>query len=309
MTERQNGFVLVDNPSQYTYLGRKRISHLIGKPIGCIDPSEVVTFATACMALYRGRPLDISKSAYAELERKFTPERPMSPRVCQELNQAFFQAADLISGLEMTASSYGAYAPSYVTALERQKERWRAQEYRSLLIGCLTKDTAMEYIATTTQVFPQSEPYIVDLEGSETREAPGFILANGLSLPFGDNFISSIQTNYLLHMLERGDAAHRKLPVEQLLEECYRVLSPNGELIMCEGNLPILMGYDCSLAEGLKFLKKLIRRQKFLDITISRTLEFENRQEMVRHFRSSHGAIDEKVFESPRTFLITATKK
>jgi len=307
MTERLNGFVSVRTPKQYADLGCTRIAHILRKPLAVVDPNEVLDLAHAQIALKKGDLPEIGIHELRRLNEKYRPPNGVDKRTAEEISQIFFQASELIDGRSATSNSYGLYAPSYENALLSQKESWdESQEYRSLLVGALTSETAMEYTATVKNIFPQAKTHIIDIEGRETISAPGFIFGSGMELPFPNASFGSIHTNYLLNMIEGGDETDIQ-KIEQLLQESSRVLTKKGMLIMCEGKLNAVL--KSNFAIGKKWeLAHLLKRYGFEQISIKKGLKFENRQAMMGHFHSSHGEDNRNVVADKKTFYITAVK-
>lgn len=81
-------------------------------------------------------------------------------------------------------------------------------------------------------------------------------LSNETSLPFGDNMFQHI---LVIHALEHTDH------VEEMMEECWRVLAPNGRIIFCvpnrqglwsrSENVPFSYGHPYSLNQMLRLLR------------------------------------------------------
>jgi hypothetical protein len=114
------------------------------------------------------------------------------------------------------------------------------QQRNALLLGSLSllSSHAFTHIATTVY---NATPFVVDLESSDmSRRKLGnaFVQGDVLHLPFQDNTMDVIQTNQLLHMLRSEKDNNSGEPdiedATQLLQEAFRVLRPDGYLLMHE---------------------------------------------------------------------------
>jgi hypothetical protein len=123
-------------------------------------------------------------------------------RLIIERIQRINQYADTFHNRETTANSYGTAAPSYIERLKEYDRDNHHERHKTLLMGALTVDGALEYNAVVKNTIPKASPYIIDLEGQETRTVPGFMLGDGLRLPFANDSFHSLHTNYLLHSLD-----------------------------------------------------------------------------------------------------------
>ncbi len=287
--------------------GLERISELLNKPKTEISPEKVISIKRDRMDLVRDNAPDIEPYTKERLMKAFGQIKVDNGRKWKEIIQSFIQSADLIDGGKPEGNSYGIFLPSYKAALEKQKENWgKKKDYKSLLIGSLTKETAIEYKATVSSIFPQAQTYFMDLEGEETRKTPDFILANGLSIPFRDNVFSSIHTNYLFHMLEGDNKPNDLRKIKRLLKESWRVLSVGGQLMMCEGNLGSIFFKNKSIESEIK---KTIQQQGFSDISINQAVQFTSRRDMVNYLDPENILPINKIPTPQGVFMVTATKK
>ncbi|HOY14301.1 MAG TPA: hypothetical protein PLY70_14230, partial [Saprospiraceae bacterium] len=287
-------------PQQIVDMGIKRIAQMLGKPVSEIDQQEVI-YLNSALKTTEGYKI-------GHLWEKYRGIGTDADGLGRESLQIFHQSAELIEGGIPYSNSYGLYASSYESVLREQRNTWESLDYRSLLIGAMTMDTALEYTASVRSVFPKAKTNIIDLEGGEIKNAPGFIFADGLYLPFSSDSLSSIQTNYLFHALKSDNKGNSCL--ERIISESWRCLSDKGVLILCEGNFDRIAGCENISADmAINKICRVIKKQGFSDIKIRRPSKFLNRREIIRHYRSSGGANEEKTSPSQGAVFITATKK
>jgi SAM-dependent methyltransferase len=111
----------------------------------------------------------------------------------------------------------------------------------ALLIGSLTMLSSQAFKQISTTVY-DAAPYIIDLESSNINKEKSrgtFVYGSGLRyIPFQDETMDVVHTNQLLHMIVGGEKEMTGDPdpeaMTQLLEESFRVLRPNGQLLMRE---------------------------------------------------------------------------
>lgn len=302
MPETCRGFCLVNSPQELKESILQRIGFLLG--ITNIDERDFSKYWGAHMAIFRGEKPDISPSEYSTLINRLEG-KPSSRRGLLERHQSLGQAYEELNCNVATILSYGLHAPAYLHALQQLANDSNDKgKHRALLVGALTDETAIEFTAINKHVFPDSETYIVDLEGEKTKEIPGFLYANGLRLPFTDGSFSSFQTNALLHMLQSDYS--NTYAISLLLKEAHRVLRPGGKIIMCETHLDYIFGN--SMAVGIRHLKRIISKHGFTKLEVFPASRFRNSQDMHQFFRSSHGVPNIGIMEDVKTFLFTATK-
>ena len=300
MSEKLNGFTIQTTQADHERLALNKISQACGLPKNNINPKEV-------LYIINGDYSDVSR---LHLQKKYLKSNDeAATRSEKEASQTFKQAAELLEAYvkEYGYNSYGLFGPSYEQELKDQQKYFSLKDpYRSLLVGAYTTDTAVEYTATVKNIFPQAETHIIDIEGVDCSNKPGFAFGDALQIPFKNDAFQSIHTNYLLHMLS-GENEDGVENVKQLFRESYRALSKNGKIILCEGIFSDILDEN-SLYTGLIRIRQLLEIAKFRGIEIKNALKYVNRQEMNRHFRSTHGALNERTEEMPFVFLITAIK-
>ncbi|MFZ1721475.1 MAG: hypothetical protein WAU07_03145, partial [Microgenomates group bacterium] len=136
-----------------------RISKITGVPISEVELDEIYP-------VYYGAPysspegyhfytkycgIDFSALQFAKPE-----EKELMIRKVIENNQSIFQLIDLVSN-EVLSSSYGIFLPTYTQILQNIKaQTGRGEEHNSLLVGALTMDTVVEYLASVQSVFAES---------------------------------------------------------------------------------------------------------------------------------------------------------
>ncbi len=113
---------------------------------------------------------------------------------------------------------------------------------RALLIGSLTPITSRTFNVMAGDVFGANQTFVADIRSGKDkarRENGTLIYGNGLQLPFRNESMNTVCTNYLLHMIIDANQTVTNASSEQgiandLLGEAYRVLVPGGQLFMRE---------------------------------------------------------------------------
>lgn len=301
MSEKLNGFTIQTLQADHERLARSKIAQACGLTRKAVDFKEV---------LYILKEDDFNIFKLFLLDKYIKSNGETSSRFEIEASQTFKQAAELLED-NMEAScynSYGLFGPSYEMELREQKKYFDFKNpYRSLLIGTHTTNTAVEYTATIKNIFSQAKTQIIDIDGVDCQNKPGFVFGDGLQIPFQDNTFQSIHTNYLLHMLSSNNNDDGVESIKQLFKESFRVLSKNGQLILCEGKLEEALDIE-NIYLGIKKIRQLLEIVGFRNIAFKPALKYVNRQEMNRHFRSTNGALDEKIVVLANAYVITGTK-
>ena len=293
---------MVTPDAELTKIGCRRINPFTKLPLKEIIPSEVSRIFKPA------NNTTVSETYYKKMllmnKYNLIPDG-MSNREIHETGAIIHQTAELIDPNIESLMSYGLFMPSYQEELKLQKKNYSSPQYRSLLIGALTPNTAIEYTATIKSVFPEAQTNIIDLETVKKNDKPGFIFADGLNMPFVTDTFSSIHTNYLLYMLE-GKNINPIRNIKNLFTESFRILNNEGKLIMCEGNLSNIFGVDKHSA--IQEIKQLLADSGFSDVKIKPAIKFENRREMTKYFRSTNGLKEIKT-EKTDVSMIIATKQ
>lgn len=114
---------------------------------------------------------------------------------------------------------------------------------RALLVGSLSSLTSRAFTVMANDVFNAERAFVTDIRSGKDKKRPEngtFIYGNGLQLPFRNESMNTVCTNFLLHMIVDADGRTvTRQSLEQgiasgLLGEAYRVLAPGGQLFMRE---------------------------------------------------------------------------
>lgn len=158
-------------------------------------------------------------------------------RTRSERTQIVAQNAEVVLGERSRAMSYGVALPYYITSLLEHKETYNGpSHHKALLLGALSPDTIEDFELALALTHAESSAFVVDIEGNLTARPNQFVFGSGTELPFADNSLDSVHTNYLLHAFQDGEYADLE-GYKKLFDEIHRVLRPGGALIMVEGNL------------------------------------------------------------------------
>jgi SAM-dependent methyltransferase len=118
--------------------------------------------------------------------------------------------------------------------------RWgdRAQgSARALLIGAASALSARAFQVLAQDIYGADQAYVVDVQAGKDKRTHGlFAYANGLELPFRDGAMDFVQTSSLIHQLVdvRSPSRRPRELITALFSEIWRVLAPNGQLVMNE---------------------------------------------------------------------------
>lgn len=113
----------------------------------------------------------------------------------------------------------------------------------ALLIGARSSVSAKAFTTLAGEVYETDNSYITDIRSGKDKKRPEngtFLYASGLHLPFLDETMHIVQTNYLLFMLYDSAVNLPPTPSDQaimwknLFQEAFRVLAPGGQLLMHE---------------------------------------------------------------------------
>lgn len=115
-----------------------------------------------------------------------------------------------------------------------------------LLLGSLGSYSAREFACFTRKLNPSSEPKVIEanqvtvnshLNPYEGENGLEVTLGNALDMPFQDNSMDYLFTNFLIHyLIPPGKICQEpnKTNIGSLLRESYRVLKPGGQIILVE---------------------------------------------------------------------------
>lgn len=207
-------------------------------------------------------------TAFAEASVSINPTLGSETREEREISETVLIAYEGLAGLPTKLMSPGIHAPSYFIALlrQRQSQPQIRQQYTSLMIGANTPQTINEFTTITRAIFPKADCHVLDIDGVLTRrlcESTGiatFHMGRAQTLPFGDNSLSSIQTDFLLTHLE-SNFQEWKYAYQEVFNEVYRALKDGGAFIAMEFPVPpgTKSGLDKSAFDIIKlgFLKDL----------------------------------------------------
>ncbi|MGH7204284.1 MAG: hypothetical protein ACREHC_07610 [Candidatus Levyibacteriota bacterium] len=117
--------------------------------------------------------------------------------------QELRQRTEVLLDLPARYFSYGVFSPSYLEALNRQKESLPSEmstPHRALLLGALTVDTIREFSTTVRTVHPNASCDVIDIEGHKTSQVSSdlatFTLGSALNTPFPDESFESVHGSF-----------------------------------------------------------------------------------------------------------------
>ncbi|MCW1949164.1 MAG: class I SAM-dependent methyltransferase [Candidatus Shapirobacteria bacterium] len=312
--QKRNGFVLVNSQEELKKTILDKVSFITGTPNSDSTITEVVDLIKSLNNPTKCRPEPNMFFKY--FDRSIVQDKPSLFRIAQRYKQTIDRYYDdYING----SLSYGYFMPSYLEELQIYHKR-NPQElcHRSLLVGCLSIDSAQEYIATVSSVFDNSKAEIIDISNRElSKQVPNFQIMDGMDTTFASSTFNTIHTNFLLHQLTDSDnRSHKKLTekekhLKKLFAEMYRLLGHGGKLIMVEGNFESILDTEDE-STVIKELKLALINAGFKDFHLKPVKKFSNPQDLSKKMQSSPGSqiniesneIDPKV----TAFALTATK-
>ena len=294
---KETGFVIVDVP-------KNRKEELLGgiKKLSWLNENSTVS------VLRKLEQLDIRPDQESFVNFLFIKEISTLFKT-DEREQGSYEAAkkgaekvhQMITLIEQYLSkdiitTYGIFAPSYISELSRQNFD-KDYQHRALLIGAESAKSFQEFNACVKYVFPKAECSCLDIDPfPELGRCPLVKKGDVFNMKdFGDNSFDSIHTNYLFSGLVKGHYSN----MNRLWSEMFRVLKPEGKLILVE----------LRLDEDV-LSTKFIERSGFKNIVINKVHGFSNRNDLDIFMRSSHGNVDVLNYQEVKNneLLITATK-
>jgi hypothetical protein len=224
----------------------------------------------------------------------------------QQRKQAFSQQAEGLLSLNATTASYGMNMPAYLHALSDYKELvGETSLHTSLLLGVYTRDSLIEYTAAIRMMFPNSRPVAIDLlvktRTEDDRALADLCLADGKMLPFANSSFDTIHTNFLFDFNpgKTPKAAVSNNERKQILGEMYRVLKPNGMLMLIERDTKKIPFEEFALE---------LKQAGFAEVVREPTVRFYSRRDLTRFLEAALTLEEMELYEGDGASLITAGK-
>jgi ubiquinone/menaquinone biosynthesis C-methylase UbiE len=154
--------------------------------------------------------------------------------------------ADIEEEILSSGATFGVDEINYLEGLGPRKllELRNTRKPSFLLIGTLGRYSAKEFALTANKINKGSQKLVVDINPLNKhflgKTADNlkikFDIASATDLPYPDKSIDLIMTNHLLHNLVDITSMRRGNPetIFQVLKEAFRVLKPEGEIILVE---------------------------------------------------------------------------
>lgn len=306
MSEKlSTGFVLADNPAQLQNKIRNKLSFTTGRFVSGSTIRDI-------SELTEGRK--IGSTSGLNLSDEYIQGAPSSTF------QKYQQTIDQYNNKYIHAAiSYGIYLPSYLKELRSYHNEFSHKQYSALLIGCLTISSAQEFIGAINSVFDHNSTNVIDIQNNDlVGNLPNFQVMNGLNTSFEDKTFETIHTNFLLHQLIKNkdqkpnDSFGREKLIEKFFKETFRLLKPNGKLILVEGNLLSILDNTRDPSCVLDMFKFYLTKSGFKDILVKAAMQFVQPQDLMRSMQV--GPTTQINIDSYQTkpafgsFIITARK-
>ncbi len=291
---KNKGFVLIDTPEELRESVLTRIAQINDLITDNINPEEIdrldsilrepsnisgdVDTVAALFSKYLFNVIDRTDATREELTR--------NQIFLQYFNQLKDKAPEIIN-----AASYGIFAPTYFRELVSYKNRvGSSRVHKSLLVGALTVNSAQEYLSVIHSAFKNSKSLIIDIDTSTLHRLPESQEMDGMHTSFSDKTFDTVHTNYLLHQLSDPKSRDIKTPnkiplVEKFFNEVYRLLKPNGELIMVESDFNTIFNSN----DPVPFLKEILFNSGFKEVRFMRSEYFLNLSDVARLTRCNSG--------------------
>ena len=143
-----------------------------------------------------------------------------------------------------TSATFGTVEPTYLELLgAKEILRLRGSEnINMLLLGSLGKYSSREFTSYARKISSKIDPSTLDIDyeslnlvknDPDNKGDKMLVQGNALELPFADESMDHVYTNYLVRFLFRAESIEED-PVKLLLREARRVLKPGGSLVVAE---------------------------------------------------------------------------
>ena len=152
------------------------------------------------------------------------------------IGQMFFHHIEALNCYEGDSASYGLIGTSYEYALKEFKKENGNSNHVSLLAGANNPDSVRHFAKSTRKIFPDAQLLLIDkdlkrsfheAEKNRVTSFPRNLCETGLP----SESVDTIQGNLLLSWMSKPEYVDQ---IEDVVKEFYRILKPNGKLILAE---------------------------------------------------------------------------
>ncbi len=134
-------------------------------------------------------------------------------------------------------NTFGLFEPTYQEMLQTEEPRLRDRKFNALLLGSMSEHSADEFRQFMYSVSPKAVTVALDLGSYGLRHRNSDVIpvqADATVLPIESESQDVLCTNFLLSHLHAGDRPPSGTKIVQMLREAYRVLDPEGVLMLVE---------------------------------------------------------------------------